>query len=405
MKILFLGYNNTQTSLIDFLEDKNYNIEHYNDKIDLDYCRNYNFIISFGYQHIISKEIINYFKNKIINLHMSYLPYNRGSSPNYWSIKDKTPSGVTIHLIDEGIDTGDIILQKEVKFNSKMDTYRTTYNKLKLTIEDLFKTNYKKILTGKITPQKQQHKGTIHFDKDLPSNINWDELISKKTISAHQPAYLPWMGYFHKIINSDIFIVMDSVQYEKNSFINRNKINTPNGDIWLTVPVLTKDYKTKQLKDLEIQNNIKWKQKHVDSIFFNYKKTQYFKYYYPVIKDMYQISHNNLGDLLKHQLKVLLNLLEIDTKIVYLSDLNINSSKQELIKDMCLSTDSNEFIFGSQGKNYAEKNYFDKNNISIKFQETKPNTNLLSVLDIIFNKGVKNLKKQINESFSFSSAS
>ena len=69
---------------------------------------------------------------------------------------------------------------------------------------------------------------------------------------------------------------------------------------------------------------------------------------------------------------------------------------------MCLSTSSNEFLFGAQGKNYAEKEYFNKNNISIKFQEVKPNINNLSILDILFNKGIDNLKKQINESFSFS---
>tara|TARA_B100001250_G_C19794302_1_gene788059 strand:- start:713 stop:1927 length:1215 start_codon:yes stop_codon:yes gene_type:complete len=401
MKILFLGYNNTQTSLINFLEDKNYNVEHYSDKIDLNYCQDFDFIISFGYQHIINKKIINHWKNKIINLHMSYLPYNRGSSPNYWAINDKTPSGVTIHLIDEGIDTGDILIQKEVKFNSKKDTYRTTYNELKLVMENLFKENYKEILTGKIIPQKQQHKGTIHFDKDLPHNINWDKPINKKVISAHQPSYLPWMGFFNKIINSDVFIVMDSVQYEKNSFINRNKINTPNGNIWLTIPVFTKDYKTKQLKDLEIQNN-KWKKKHWDSIFFNYKNSPYFNDYSGLVKNIYYTDYVTLGDLLKQQLNVLIKMLEIDTQILYLSDLDINSSKQELVKDMCLSTSSNEFLFGAQGKNYAEKEYFDKNNINIKFQEVKPNTNNLSILDILFNKGIDNLKKQINESFSFS---
>jgi hypothetical protein len=83
---------------------------------------NYDLIISFGYRHIISKEIIKSVNCPIINLHISYLPYNRGAHPNFWSFYDKTPSGVTIHLVNEGIDTGPIIYQRHIIFdnNEKM---------------------------------------------------------------------------------------------------------------------------------------------------------------------------------------------------------------------------------------------------------------------------------------------
>ena len=77
---------------------------------------NIEMIISYGYRHIIKKSIIEYVKGNIINLHISYLPWNRGADPNLWSFLENSPKGVTIHYIDEGIDTGDIITQKKIRF-------------------------------------------------------------------------------------------------------------------------------------------------------------------------------------------------------------------------------------------------------------------------------------------------
>ena len=99
------------------------------DKITLDIAEQYDFIISFGYRHIIKEDIINKFINKIINLHISYLPYNKGADPNLWSYLENTPKGVTIHYMDKGLDTGDIIVQKEVCGNIETDTLKTSYDR------------------------------------------------------------------------------------------------------------------------------------------------------------------------------------------------------------------------------------------------------------------------------------
>ena len=110
-KILFLGYSQKETKLIDKLkEDQNYQIFNTKNKIRLKDLDNINFVTSFGYKHIISEDILK--KKNIINLHISYLPYNKGAHPNFWSFAENTPSGVTIHKIDKGIDTGNIIYQK-----------------------------------------------------------------------------------------------------------------------------------------------------------------------------------------------------------------------------------------------------------------------------------------------------
>ena len=111
MKILYLG---SKSKILDVLQ-RLYNVTQTEDIVnDLSY---YDWVISYGYRHILKKQHIKSAKNPIINLHISFLPYNRGADPNYWSWVEDTPKGVTIHEIDEGIDTGDIIIQKQVNFN------------------------------------------------------------------------------------------------------------------------------------------------------------------------------------------------------------------------------------------------------------------------------------------------
>lgn len=179
MKILFLGYNKTQTSLISFLEELGHTVHHTEDKITVEIASRYEFVISFGYRYIIKKDIIDACKNKLINLHISYLPYNRGSHPNFWSFNDNTPSGVTIHLIDEGLDTGDILLQQQFNFDIETETFSSTYSKLIEEIENLFKSNVEDILTSNIIPMPQQGKGTYHKVIDLPNIKSWDTNIKR----------------------------------------------------------------------------------------------------------------------------------------------------------------------------------------------------------------------------------
>ena len=135
MKILFLG--NENNLLYKKLKKIENNISISSNKLKKEEVITYDFIISFGYRHIIKKEIIDLFQdNNIINLHISYLPYNRGSDPNLWSILDNTPSGVSIHLLEKGLDTGDILVQKRVFFNEEIETLESSYNKLIIELTD-----------------------------------------------------------------------------------------------------------------------------------------------------------------------------------------------------------------------------------------------------------------------------
>ena len=104
----------------------------------IDTDTNTDLIISYNYKHIISEDIIKLFPHKIINLHIGYLPFNRGADPNAWSFIDETQPGVTIHEIDKGIDTGDILIRKKVHIDTYFHTFRSSYDKLNSILQELF---------------------------------------------------------------------------------------------------------------------------------------------------------------------------------------------------------------------------------------------------------------------------
>ncbi len=181
-KCLFLGYNKNQTSLINFLKKKNFRIKNYKKIPPLEIFKQSDFILSFGFRKIISENIIKKIKKPIFNIHLSYLPFNRGAHPNFWSFIENTPAGVSIHKIDKGIDTGNVILRKKIYFNTslnKFSTFKKTYNFLFLEAEKLFKKNFNKIYNKKYKKILINHKGTFHYKKDLPKWAkNWDINIS-----------------------------------------------------------------------------------------------------------------------------------------------------------------------------------------------------------------------------------
>ena len=175
--ILFLGYSKDETQLIGALESNNCRVEVTDKKIDLDKSEGYDLIISFGYSYIIPNYFIEKCSCPIVNLHISYLPFNRGAHPNFWSFYDHTQSGVTIHLIDDGIDTGPILFQKKVNFSDET-TFSETYQKLINEIEKLFMENLQSIIEKNWVAKPQKGGGTFHRIKDLPNGFRgWDSNI------------------------------------------------------------------------------------------------------------------------------------------------------------------------------------------------------------------------------------
>lgn len=179
MRILFLGYDKTKTRLIEFLESKGHDVSNTSEKITPTDVMGFDWVVSFGYCHIVSKEVIDTTNDRIINLHISYLPYNRGKHPLFWAFHDNTPVGVTIHKIDEGLDTGDIYVQKMVDINPFTETFKSGYDKVIHEMENLFMSYCDEILSSSLVPFKQVGNGTYHRAADLPLIKSWDTNISR----------------------------------------------------------------------------------------------------------------------------------------------------------------------------------------------------------------------------------
>ncbi|GAB6285699.1 MAG: hypothetical protein STSR0009_19000 [Methanoregula sp.] len=155
-------------------QNKNYHIVQTKDAISFNDVHNFNpdCIISYNYHHIVPPAIT--LTKPCINLHISFLPWNRGADPNFWSWYDDTPKGVTIHYMDEHFDTGDIILQKKISMSNKL-TLAETYEILQKAIQDLFIQNWDHMLN--ISPVAQVGNGTLHRIGQMKKHLlinGWD---------------------------------------------------------------------------------------------------------------------------------------------------------------------------------------------------------------------------------------
>ena len=140
------------------------------------------FVVSYGHPYILRDDVVTGFQGRLINLHISYLPWNKGADPNFWSFFDDTPKGVTIHCIDSGIDSGAILVQEELQFDGG-HTLASSYSLLRSAIEALFDRTWPAIRQGAVTAVPQAGPGTYHARKDkipffngLP--LGWETPIS-----------------------------------------------------------------------------------------------------------------------------------------------------------------------------------------------------------------------------------
>ena len=183
--MILLLSNNDNVKLLKDKLDKDYEVVLYHDKITPEYIKELDpeIVISYNYSHIVKEDVIELLGDRIINLHCSLLPWNKGASPNIWSFIEDTPKGVTIHVLEKGLDTGRLLLQEEVSFDEDTETLATSYNKLQETIVDLLCSNFDDILAGNIIPVEQKGEGSYHRTSDLKALLNGREIDYNMTIS------------------------------------------------------------------------------------------------------------------------------------------------------------------------------------------------------------------------------
>lgn len=215
-------------------------------------------------------------------------------------------------------------------------------------------------------------------------------------LTAHQPVYLPWLGLFHKIAVADLFCYFDIVQYQKKDFNNRNKIKTSADAMWLSVPVESKDHLSKNVSTIKIVQD-GWVKKHLRAVELNYRKAPYFDQYFDPFADvMRESSNDDLGTLNLALLRFFMEHLGIDTPIVKASDHAFTGTKSDLVQNMCEKLGAQTYVFGAQGRDYANRDSFQKSGINLYFQQyvhpeyaqiNGPFKPYMSVIDLLLNVG------------------
>ena len=221
-------------------------------------------------------------------------------------------------------------------------------------------------------------------------------------VAGHQPNYLPWIGYFNKIYQADKFCLVDSIQFNKKWFSNRNKIRTNQGEVWLTVPVKTSKKYYQKISEVEIDNSLPWRRKHWKTMYLAYQKAPFFNKYADFFEDVYQRNWNMLVDLNEHIIGGILEFLNIDREIIRTSSFNPQGKKTDLLIDICRKTGADGYLSGSGGaRQYVDEEKFKKAGLLHRFQafehpvypqihgEFVPR---LAIIDLLFNCGPESEK-------------
>ena len=216
-------------------------------------------------------------------------------------------------------------------------------------------------------------------------------------LGIHQPQYLPWLAYFLKIDSSDVFIFLDSVDFQKNGLHNRNKIKIGMNAHFLTVPVKHKS--GQKIIDVCINNDSNWNKKHWQTIQQNYSKAQSFREYEKDLQSIYLSEWQGLCELNIKIIKTMMNWMGITTPLLRSSQMESSGNGSDLILNLCKEVGATNYLSGVGGKNYLKTDDFNAEDVTIEFQSLVPPNiypqlnskdnfiNGLSALDIIMNCG------------------
>lgn len=217
-------------------------------------------------------------------------------------------------------------------------------------------------------------------------------------VSIHQPGYLPWPGYFHRLAMSDVHVFFDDVQFEKHGLNNRNRIKTLQGSLWLTVPVRTRGrFGENPLNEVEIAED-RWRRRHWRSLCESYGRAAHFREHAPFLEDIYQKTWRRLLPLNITLIEYMLGVLGIKTKIVRASELGVSGEKSDRVLNICKSLNTTVYLSGNLGRNYLQVEKFCAAGIRVMFQDYRfpvyqqlhgEYVSNLSIVDLLFNYGAE----------------
>jgi len=218
-------------------------------------------------------------------------------------------------------------------------------------------------------------------------------------VSIHQPQYLPWLGYFDKIDQADIFCFLDNVQYKKNEWQNRNRIKTASAWQWMTVPVRFRF--GEKINEVAIDPTVNWQHKHLQAIITNYRKAPFFETYFGVFERIYQKQWSSLSELNIIIIKEICRLLGIDQfKSATASQMQLRNDPTGRLIDICKRLGGDTYLAGQGGAGYMDLKRFEESGIKVIFQDfihpVYPQqftgfVSYLSIVDLLMNCGPESM--------------
>lgn len=216
-------------------------------------------------------------------------------------------------------------------------------------------------------------------------------------VAIHQPNFIPWIGYFYKIARSDVFVILDNVQFTKNGFTNRNRIKTPNGETWLTLPIMQSGASKQLITDCIISKQEHFANKIVKTLKMNYAKAPFKDWVFDWLEPVLMTKEENLAEYNTSVLSAVVKMLEIptDIRIASLQE-GISGESTNRLVSICQNLNATTYLAGFGAKKYQDSELFEKVGIKAttsEFQhpeyqqlwgEFTPN---LSIIDFLMNVG------------------
>lgn len=199
--------------------------------------------------------------------------------------------------------------------------------------------------------------------------------------AIHQPNYLPSLQFFNKIRSCDVFILLDDAQFTRNSFINRNRIRTVKGPLWLTVPVKQKF--GQRIRDVEIDNSQPWARKHWRSIKQNYQGTKGFITHAIPLEGICLKKWDKLLALNLTLIDYLRIAFGVTTQLRFASELAVTTQGTQRLIDICQKVDADTYLSGSGGRNYQDEEQFEKAGIRLQYQDAGSGPSLSAIDDLL----------------------
>ena len=219
-----------------------------------------------------------------------------------------------------------------------------------------------------------------------------------KICAIHQPNFFPWLGYFYKIAKSDVFVILDTVDIEvgtASAITNRTRIKTTAGEQWITIPI--KKGVSKVIKDIAIDNTKRWRETMLKTIFLQYKKSQNFNQFYPIVEELLNYQTDSLSEFNVHVIERMSRYMGLKTEIILASDMrNLSNDRNMRLIDICQQNGCDIYLSGNGGRKYHDEQLFIDNGVLVKYtdfvhpeyQQLHGNfVKGLSAIDYIFNVG------------------